>query len=43
MPGIGSGEGPAGEDGRRPVQRITGCFLSGELLFDCYGTVGVRR
>ena len=30
------------EDGKRLVQRICGRFGSGELLFDCYGTAGIR-
>lgn len=30
------------EDGRRLVERITGRFPSGQLLFDCYGTIGIR-
>jgi O-methyltransferase involved in polyketide biosynthesis len=30
------------EDGKRLVQRITGRFPSGRLLFDCYGTLGIR-
>jgi len=30
------------EDGRRLVERITGRFPSGQLLFDCYGTLGIR-
>ena len=29
-------------DGRRLIERITGRFASGELLFDCYGTIGIR-
>jgi O-methyltransferase involved in polyketide biosynthesis len=30
------------EEGKRLIQRITGRFPSGQLLFDCYGTVGIR-
>jgi O-methyltransferase involved in polyketide biosynthesis len=30
------------EDGRRLVERITGRFPRGQLLFDCYGSLGVR-
>lgn len=30
------------EDGRRLIERITGRFPSGQLLFDCYGTAAVR-
>lgn len=30
------------EDGRRLVERITGRFPSGQLLFDVYGTTGIR-
>jgi O-methyltransferase involved in polyketide biosynthesis len=30
------------EDGKRLIQRITGRFSSGQLLFDCYGTLGIR-
>lgn len=30
------------EDGRRLIERITGRFPSGQLLFDCYGTIGIR-
>lgn len=30
------------EDGKRLIQRITGRFPSGQLLFDCYGTLGIR-
>jgi O-methyltransferase involved in polyketide biosynthesis len=30
------------EDGTRLIQRITERFPSGELLFDCYGTMGIR-
>lgn len=30
------------EDGTRLIQRITGRFPSGQLLFDCYGTLGIR-
>ncbi|PSK88093.1 O-methyltransferase involved in polyketide biosynthesis [Murinocardiopsis flavida] len=30
------------DDGKRLIQRITGRLPSGQLLFDCYGTVGVR-
>lgn len=30
------------EDGRRLVERITARFPSGQLLFDCYGTIGIR-
>jgi O-methyltransferase involved in polyketide biosynthesis len=30
------------EDGRRLVQRVTGRFPRGQLLFDCYGTWGIR-
>jgi O-methyltransferase involved in polyketide biosynthesis len=30
------------EEGRRLVQRITGRFPSGQLLFDCYGSMGIR-
>ncbi|GGS46174.1 putative polyketide synthase protein [Planobispora rosea] len=30
------------EDGRRLIQRITGRFPGGQLLFDGYGTVGIR-
>jgi O-methyltransferase involved in polyketide biosynthesis len=30
------------EDGKALVQRITGRFPRGQLLFDCYGTVGIR-
>ncbi|MET9337849.1 class I SAM-dependent methyltransferase [Nonomuraea sp. NPDC003804] len=30
------------EDGRRLIERITGRFPSGELLFDVYGTMGIR-
>jgi O-methyltransferase involved in polyketide biosynthesis len=29
-------------DGRRLIERITGRFPTGELLFDCYGTAGIR-
>ncbi len=29
-------------DGRRLIERITGRFARGELLFDCYGTIGIR-
>lgn len=29
-------------DGRRLIQRITGRFGAGQLLFDCYGTLGIR-
>lgn len=30
------------EDGKRLIQRITGRFPGGQLLFDCYGTLGIR-
>jgi O-methyltransferase involved in polyketide biosynthesis len=30
------------EDGKALVQRITGRFPSGQLLFDCYGSLGIR-
>lgn len=30
------------EDGKRLVQRICERFPSGQLLFDCYGTAGIR-
>ncbi|WP_020579816.1 class I SAM-dependent methyltransferase [Actinopolymorpha alba] len=30
------------EEGRRLIQRITGRFPSGQLLFDCYGSLGIR-
>ncbi|GLW12751.1 putative polyketide synthase protein [Microtetraspora sp. NBRC 13810] len=30
------------EEGRRLIQRITGRFGTGQLLFDCYGTFGIR-
>lgn len=30
------------EDGRRLIQRITGRFPGGRLVFDCYGTLGIR-
>ncbi|GGL41746.1 hypothetical protein [Planomonospora parontospora] len=30
------------QDGRRLIERITGRFPGGQLLFDCYGTLGVR-
>jgi O-methyltransferase involved in polyketide biosynthesis len=30
------------DDGRRLIERITGRFPSGQLLFDCYGTIGIR-
>lgn len=30
------------EDGHRLIERITRRFPSGQLLFDCYGTIGVR-
>jgi methyltransferase (TIGR00027 family) len=30
------------EEGKRLIQRITERFASGQLLFDCYGTVGIR-
>jgi O-methyltransferase involved in polyketide biosynthesis len=30
------------EDGRRLIERITDRFPSGQLLFDCYGTIGIR-
>jgi O-methyltransferase involved in polyketide biosynthesis len=30
------------EDGRRLVEGITGRFPGGQLLFDCYGTIGIR-
>lgn len=29
-------------DGQRLIQRITDRFPSGQLLFDCYGTVGIK-
>jgi O-methyltransferase involved in polyketide biosynthesis len=29
-------------DGRRLIERITGRFAGGELLFDCYGSIGIR-
>ncbi|WP_163510059.1 class I SAM-dependent methyltransferase [Fodinicola acaciae] len=29
-------------DGKRLIQRITDRFSSGQLLFDCYGTVGIK-
>jgi O-methyltransferase involved in polyketide biosynthesis len=29
-------------DGRRLIERITGRFPGGQLLFDCYGTAGIR-
>jgi O-methyltransferase involved in polyketide biosynthesis len=30
------------EDGRRLIERITGRFPSGQLLFDAYGTIAIR-
>jgi O-methyltransferase involved in polyketide biosynthesis len=30
------------EEGRALIQRITGRFPRGQLLFDCYGTFGIR-
>jgi O-methyltransferase involved in polyketide biosynthesis len=30
------------EEGRRLIERITARFPSGQLLFDCYGTIGIR-
>ncbi|GAA3798025.1 class I SAM-dependent methyltransferase [Sphaerisporangium flaviroseum] len=30
------------EEGKRLIQRITARFPSGMLLFDCYGTLGIR-
>ncbi|WP_433463326.1 class I SAM-dependent methyltransferase [Spirillospora sp. CA-128828] len=30
------------QDGKRLIQRITTRFPSGQLLFDCYGTVGIK-
>ncbi|GAA1326529.1 class I SAM-dependent methyltransferase [Pseudonocardia xinjiangensis] len=30
------------QDGRRLVERITGRFPTGQLLFDCYGSLGIR-
>jgi O-methyltransferase involved in polyketide biosynthesis len=30
------------EDGHRLIERIIGRFPGGQLLFDCYGTVGIR-
>lgn len=30
------------QDGKRLIQRITTRFPSGQLLFDCYGTLGIR-
>ncbi|MFB9905739.1 class I SAM-dependent methyltransferase [Allokutzneria oryzae] len=30
------------EDGKRLIRRITGRFSGGELLFDCYGSLGVK-
>ncbi|SDM27389.1 class I SAM-dependent methyltransferase [Allokutzneria albata] len=30
------------EDGQRLIRRITERFPSGELLFDCYGTLGIK-
>jgi O-methyltransferase involved in polyketide biosynthesis len=30
------------EEGKRLVQRITARFPTGQLLFDCYGTLGIR-
>ncbi|GAA2431593.1 class I SAM-dependent methyltransferase [Actinomadura vinacea] len=30
------------EDGKRLIQRITGRFPSGQLLFDVYGTIGIK-
>jgi O-methyltransferase involved in polyketide biosynthesis len=30
------------EDGRRLVERITGRFAGGQLIFDCYGSLGIR-
>ncbi|MBG0827083.1 class I SAM-dependent methyltransferase [Planomonospora sp. ID67723] len=30
------------EEGRRLIRRITGRFPGGQLLFDCYGTLGIR-
>ena len=30
------------EDGRRLIERVTGRFAGGQLLFDCYGTLGIR-
>jgi methyltransferase (TIGR00027 family) len=30
------------EEGKRLIQRITGRFPSGQLLFDCYGPLGIR-
>jgi methyltransferase (TIGR00027 family) len=29
-------------EGKRLIQRITGRFATGQLLFDCYGTLGIR-
>jgi O-methyltransferase involved in polyketide biosynthesis len=30
------------EEGKRLIRRITGRFPGGQLLFDCYGTLGIR-
>lgn len=30
------------EEGKRLIQRLTGRFPNGQLLFDCYGTLGIR-
>ncbi|MQA06024.1 MAG: class I SAM-dependent methyltransferase [Streptosporangiales bacterium] len=30
------------DDGRRLLQRLTSRFPSGQLLFDCYGSVGIK-
>lgn len=30
------------EEGKRLIQRITARFSGGQLLFDCYGTMGIR-
>ncbi|MBL1100308.1 class I SAM-dependent methyltransferase [Streptomyces coffeae] len=30
------------DEGKRLIQRITGRFPSGQLLFDCYGSLGIK-
>lgn len=30
------------EDGKRLIQRLTSRFRTGQLLFDCYGSVGIK-
>ncbi|CAM3959068.1 class I SAM-dependent methyltransferase [Kibdelosporangium persicum] len=30
------------EDGKRLIERITGRFPTGQLLFDCYGSTGIK-